>query len=125
MADCLFREGLASSESVAALEDWPYRVYTLLLLRADYAGRTDGRLSALRSLLFPLGTSRREVEFAKAIDQMVAPTVPRDGQSIALPSLVIRYEFNGKPYLQITKVTKRCNGKTSKYPWSDGSYSIE
>ncbi len=113
MPNRILRDGYVDSDSVASLSDWTHRVYSNLLVKCDDAGRFDGRREILRSHLFPLGTSRRNEDFDKALTEMEKA------------GLLVRYEWNGKPYLQLTK-WQRC-GKAihSRFPWSDGSYAIE
>jgi len=108
-----FRKGLLDSETVSGLSDFAFRCYTLLQLEADYAGRYDARPNFVRSRLFPLGTSRRSQDVCEALDE------------IESTGLMIRYEYQGKKYLQLSKVAKVGNTKESIYPWLDGSYMVQ
>lgn len=112
MPSRIIREGFVDSESVCALTDWAHRVYSNLLLKADDAGRFDGRLEFLRSHLFPLGTQRRSSE----VEQAVIETEKH--------ALLIRYHFASKPYLQLTRWHRTGSSHKSKFPWRDGTLEI-
>jgi hypothetical protein len=112
MPNRILRDGFVDSEAVNALSDWTHRVYSNLLVKCDDAGRFDGRLEFIRSHLFPLGTTRRAEDFRKAVEEMGG-------------ELVIRYEWNGKPFLQVTKWQRCGSATTSRYPWRDGGHRIE
>lgn len=121
MGDRLVRSGFVDSESVCALSDWAHRLYSNLLVESDAAGRYDGRLAFMRAHLFPLGTAHRSEDFTEALDELEHPGKPAG----TLPALIERYEFDGKPYIQLRKVA--CQGSTvnALYPWKDGTYRIE
>lgn len=112
MPSRIIREGFVDSESVCNLNDWAHRVYSNLLLKVDDAGRFDGRLEFLRSHLFPLGTTRRSSEIDQALNQCQANT------------LLVRYSFASKPYLQLTRWYRTGNTGQSRFPWTDGSIEI-
>ena len=122
MPNRILREGHVESESVSALSDWTHRVYFNLFSKADDAGRHDGRVALLRSRLFPLGTSKRDDDFRKAVAELQKP---RDADDNPLHPLVIAYKFEGKPYLQLTKWERCGNTERSHHPWTDGSHEIE
>jgi hypothetical protein len=121
MPNRILRDGFVDSEPVNALTDWAHRVYSNLLVKSDDAGRYDGRVAVLRSHLFPLGTSRRIEDFNKALKEMESP---KDEDDNPLYPLVIRYECNGNPYLQLTKWQRCGKAIQSRYPWRDGSFTI-
>ena len=107
------RDGFVDSQSVSGLDDWSFRVYTNLLIRADYAGRFAACREILRSQLFPRGISRRAEDFDFAIGEL------------AKAGLVIRYEYLATPYLQLTKVMRIGSTVRSIFPWKDGSFRVE
>ena len=113
MAFAQIRDGFVDSQAVTSLDDWSFRVYTNLLIKADYTGRFAGCREILRSQLFPRGTARRSEDFDFAVRELVKA------------GLVIRYEYLGKPFLQLTKVMKVGNTTRSLYPWKDGSFKVE
>lgn len=111
MPNRLVRDGFLDSEAINALGDAAECFYHRLLLAADDAGRMDGRVDILRARLFPLSSRR-------------ASDVERQLSECMTHGLVMRYEWLGKPYLQLTKV-QRCSPCTnSKFPWKDGSHKI-
>lgn len=112
MPNRVIRDGFVDSEPVNALSDWAHRVYSNLLVRCDDAGRFDGRLESIRSHLFPLGTARRIEDFNKALDELTSQ------------SLIIRYEYGAKSFIQITKWQRCGNSERSKFPWKDGVFAI-
>lgn len=112
MPNRLVREGFLDSEAINRLGDPSECLYHRLMLAADDAGRMDGRAEILRARLFPLGSRRAsdvEAQLRKCVEE----------------ALVIAYEWQGKPYLQITKWQRCSPCRVSKYPWKDGSHSIE
>lgn len=113
MPNRILRDGFVDSEAVCALSDWAHRAYSNLLVKCDDAGRFDGRVEILRSHLFPLGTNKRSEDFTKTLDEMESR------------KLILRYEFDGKPYIQITKWQKCGKAESSRFPWRDGSHRIE
>ncbi|WP_144898487.1 hypothetical protein [Luteimonas cucumeris] len=83
------------------------------MLTADDAGRMDGRVEILRARLFPLDLSRRASDVEKVLKECVAQ------------GLVIPYQWDGKPFLQLSKWQRCSPAKTAKYPDSVGSFRIE
>jgi hypothetical protein len=112
MPNRILRDGFVDSESVAGLTDWSHRLYSNLLVKCDDAGRFDGRVEMLRSHLFPLGTSRRVEDFNKALAELEKAR------------LVIRYERDGRAFLQVTKWQRCGNSECSRFPWLNGDHAI-
>lgn len=112
MPNRIVRDGFLDSEAINALGDAAECFYHRLLLAADDAGRMDGRVEMLRARLFPL-SSRRASDVEKQLSECVAK------------GLVIPYEWNGKPFVQLAKWQRCSPCVTSKYPWKDGSHRIE
>lgn len=110
----LFRAGLADSEAVAGLSDFAFRVYSLLVLASDDAGRLDGRPNALRADIFPVG------RHAECRTQQLEKTLAE----IREARLIVCYEFQSKPYIQITKVHRYGSSECSRFPWIDGEFRI-
>lgn len=112
MPNRIVREGLTDSEAVATLPDFPFRVFSLLLLKVDDAGRIDGRPGFIRSMLFPVGTERTVDDIASVL--------------LVLESagLLMKYTVNGKPYVQLAKWQRCGNATTSKFPDRSGSHRI-
>lgn len=112
MPNRVIREGFLDSEAVHAISDAAECFYHRLLLAADDAGRMDGRVDILRARLFPLDPSRRASDVEKALSECQQE------------ALVIPYEWDGRRFLQLTKVQRCSPCVTSKYPWKDGTYRI-
>lgn len=112
MPNRVVREGFLDSPAVHALGDPAECFFHRLLLAADDAGRFDGRAEILRSRLFPLDTSRRVSDVEKSLALCVKE------------ALVIPYEWDGRPYLQLAKVYRSSPATTSKFPWMDGSFKF-
>ena len=113
MPNRLVREGFLDSEAIHALSDAAECFFHRLMLTADDAGRMDGRLEILRARLFPLDISRRASDVEKHLAECVSQ------------GLVIPYEWDGKPFLQLSKWQRCSPAKISKYPDSEGNFRIE
>lgn len=113
MPNRLVREGFLDSEAIDKLSSDAECFYHRLLLVADDAGRVDGRAEILRSRVYPLRDSLRTKTIAGLIRECIES------------GLILAYDMLGKPFLQVTRWQRCGNGKTSRFPWSDGSYSIE
>jgi hypothetical protein len=109
----IVRDGFVDSDAIAELSDWSHRVYSNLIVKADDAGRADGRIAVLRSTLFPCGTPHTEDDVRDAVDELVKR------------GLVLRYAWQDKPFLQVTKWQKCGSAIQSRFPWSDGSHRIQ
>lgn len=112
MPNRLIREGLVDSERVNNLDYDEECFYHRLLLKADDAGRYDGRLQVLRSHLFPLGYKTHSDPVLRGIDGC-----QREG-------LIKVYEVVAHEYIQVTNWRKAGAAKISKWPGADGTYAI-
>jgi len=108
----LIREGWLDSEAINRLSPDAERLFLRLCLTADDAGRFDGRINIIAARLFPLKVSLRASDVTEWLNECV-----REG-------LVLLYEFDGKPYIQVTKIQRGSPATRSKYPWRDGSFEI-
>jgi len=104
--------GALDSDRVAGLNDFAHRVWINSLIACDFAGRLDARPERLRSALFPLGTDRRTADIAAAVESLVKV------------GLALRYEVDGKPFLQLTRQRACGNAQSADHPWMDGSFGI-
>lgn len=86
----LLRYSLCESEKISNLSDFEYRVWTVLILLADDAGRGDARPAIIKGKGFPL----RERVTTKDIDAAV--------HGLAGKGMIKLYEKDGIPLLQIT-----------------------
>jgi hypothetical protein len=112
MPNTLIREGFVDSEKVNNLDYDEECFYHRLLLRVDDAGRFDGRLDILRSILFPLGYKTHSDPVARGLDGC-----QREG-------LILCYVIADHPYIQVTNWKRRGNKKVSRCPGPDGTYEI-
>jgi hypothetical protein len=112
MPNRIVREGFLDSEAVNLLDWFAECIYHRLLLGADDAGRFDGRANVLAARLFPLKSNLRAQDV--------------DGKLVELEDagLLVRYLWNGKPYVQITRFQRCGKSLMSKYPWKDGAFDI-
>ena len=106
------REGFVDSERVNNLDYDEECFYHRLLLKADDAGRYDGRIEILRSILFPLGYKTHSDPVKRGLDGC-----DREG-------LIFSYDVAGKPFLQVTNWRRCSNAKLSKWPDQNGDYTI-
>lgn len=113
MPNRLIREGFLDSEAINRLSDSAECLYHRLLLAADDAGRMDGRPDILRARLYPLDSSRRTQDVVRLL---------RENEK---QGLVIAYEWDGKPFLQVSRWQRPGNAQYSRFPWVDGSFRIE
>lgn len=113
MPNRIIREGFLDSEAINGLEPFTECVFHRLLIVSDDAGRFDGRAMIIASRCFPLKDSIR----AKDVEGHLL--------KLEQAGLLIRYEWNGKPFLQLTKWQKAGKSLTSKFPWSDGTFTIQ
>jgi hypothetical protein len=81
-------------EVVGQLSDGAYRLYIGLITQADDDGRHLGHLTLVRSKVFPWDGERDLGGIATALDDL------HDGD------LIVAYEVDGKPYIQIQNWTK-------------------
>lgn len=112
MPNTLIREGYLDSDRVSALSDFDDRVFFRVLLAADDAGRTDGRVDKLRSALFPTRENVRSVDIEKAVARLISA------------GLLSRWEWDGKPFIQVMRWQRRSGAQYSKFPGPDGSFRI-
>ena len=105
--------GLLDSEAFEQLSDAAQCFFVRLLLASDDAGRCDGRASKLHAACYSVSRRRKIGEVAGLIAECVEAR------------LIVVYEWQGKPYIQIGKVRKYGGSTRSKFPWRDGSYAIE
>jgi hypothetical protein len=100
----IIREGILTSDAINSL-GWQAEVfYRRLMSVADDYGRFDGRLSLLRSSLYPLKVDRvAELDVGKWLTECVNA------------DLVRLYMVSGRPYVEVQKFNQRVQSK-SKYP---------
>ncbi len=106
MPDRIIRESICTSDTIDKLSCFEEVLWHRLTVNCDDYGRFDGRVEILKGRLFPLKSalSANEIELAiKALQQA---------------GLVLLYECNARPYIQLVTWRKyqRVRAIKSKYP---------
>jgi hypothetical protein len=110
----LIRVGIVDSRQVCALSDWAWRVYLLLVITADDAGRHDARPRVLFNKVCPDGLEgRAEGDVVAAVHELAAA------------DLVLGYDIDGAPFLQLGKTSRATPTQRSYFPGPSGSFRIE
>jgi len=112
MPNRLIRSGFVDSDAIDALDYDEECFYHRLLLTCDDAGRFDGRPAVLASHLFPLGVKLGTDPVGKGLMECTEQ------------GLILRYDFAGKPFIQVTNWMKCSSAKISKWPCRAGTYDI-
>ena len=86
MPNRIIKESLCSSEKIASLSDFEFRLWVGLITQADDAGRGDARPAIIKGRVFPF----RERLSIKDIDAAL--------QALAAKGCVSLYTVDGKPY---------------------------
>ena len=87
MPNRIIKESICTSETVAQLSDFEFRLWIGLITQADDAGRCDARAAIIKGHVFPL----RERVTIKDIDNAL--------HALADKGCVSLYTVGGKPYL--------------------------
>lgn len=113
MPNRILKERICRSDEIDQLTWMEEVLYYRLIVNCDDFGRFDGRISIIKNTLFPLKENMTAKSVKCAIDKLV--TV----------GLVVLYEFEGKPYLQLPTWDKHqtIRAKKSKYPPFDRDIS--
>lgn len=85
MPNRIIKESICTSEKVAALKDFEFRLWIGLITQADDAGRGDARPAILKGRIFPLR------------DQVTAKGITDALDALATVGLVSLYKVGGKP----------------------------
>jgi hypothetical protein len=113
MPNRLLKEGIVDSSALDALSPEEEVFFYRLLVVSDDFGRMDARLPILKSKCFPLK------DLPKMLEKIEGWL-----QSLVRQKLIIRYQIEDKPYLQISKWEQRIRSK-GKYPSADGAQLID
>lgn len=105
MGNRLLAETICTSEEIEKLTAFQETFFYRLMVNCDDYGRMDARPKILKSRLYPIKDVRLE-QIEDAIKALISA------------ELVIHYEVDGKPFLQMTTWEKhqRIRQKRSKYP---------
>ena len=106
MPNRIIKESICSSEKLAALSDFEFRLWVGLITQADDAGRGDARPAIIKGHIFPF----RERLSIKDIDAAL--------QELAAKGCVALYKVDGKPYFLFPGWVKhqRVRDCKPKYP---------
>lgn len=86
MGNRMIKESICTSEKIAELTDFEFRLWVGLITQADDAGRGDARPAVIKGRVFPL----RERITAKDVDAAL--------HGLAAKGCVSLYKVGGKPY---------------------------
>jgi hypothetical protein len=112
MPNRLLKEGIVDSDKIDSLSQGAEVFFYRLLVVADDLGRMDARPAILRARCFPLKES------------LSAEKLATWEQELWDSGLVGRYDFDGKPYLEILEWEQRVRS-SGKYPVpTDGQLSV-
>ena len=114
MPNRIIKESLCSSEKIASLSDFEFRLWIGLITQADDAGRGDARAAIIKGHVFPF----RERVSIKDIDAAL--------QVLAAKGCVALYKVDGKPYFLFPGWVKHqrvrdCKPRFPEPPENDGS----
>ena len=113
MPNRILKESICTSDTLDELT-WMEEVFWYrLIVNCDDYGRFDARPAILRSRLFPLKSSVTEKNVKEILNKL------------STVGLVILYEYEDKPYLQLATWDRhqQIRAKKSKYPAPDDSCS--
>lgn len=85
MPNRIIKESICTSEKIAALSDFEFRLWVGLITQADDAGRGDARPAIIKGHVFPLR------------DQVTAKAISTGLHALATVQLVSLYTVGGKP----------------------------
>ena len=113
MPNRIIKESICTSEEIDKLTPFQEVMFYRLIVNCDDYGRIDARAKILKSKLFPLKDVRSD-QIDAALD------------ALASAELVILYEVDGKPFLQMKTWDRhqRVRSKVSKYPAPASSETI-
>lgn len=109
MPNRIIKESICTSDTLDGLSWFEEVVFYRLMVNCDDYGRFDGRASIIKSRLFPLKGNITEKSVVESINKL------------STVGLVVLYEFEGKPYLQLATWDRhqQVRAKKSKYPAFD------
>ena len=113
MPNRIIKESAFSSERIAALSDFEFRLWVGLITQADDLGRGDARGAILKGRVFPL----RERVLARDVDRAM--------RALAQLGCITLYEVDGKSYYQFPNWAEhqRVRNVRARYPAPEGAES--
>lgn len=111
MPNRIIKESICTSDTLDELTWFEEAVFYRLIVNCDDYGRFDGRLAVVKNKLFPLKENITIKSVSDAINKL------------STVGLVILYEYEDKPYMQLVTWAKhqQVRAKKSKYPAYDAS----
>ena len=105
MPNRILKESICTSDSIDQLSAFQETMFYRMIVNCDDYGRMDARAKILASRLFPL----KDIRAAQIEDAL---------RALTSAELVILYEVDGKPFLQMKTWDKhqQIRAKKSKYP---------
>ena len=105
MPNRIIKESVCTSENIDLLTTFEETVFYRLLVNCDDFGRMDARIKILKSRLFPL----KDIKTSQIEEAL---------RALVVADLIVTYEVDGKPYLQMKTWDKhqQVRAKKSKYP---------
>ena len=109
MPNRIIKESAFTSDKIAQLTDFEFRLWVGLITQADDAGRGDARPAIIKGRIFAL----RERTATKDIENALC--------ALAARGCVVLYQVDGKPYYEFPNWTahQRVRNALPKYPGSD------
>ncbi|MBQ7038234.1 MAG: hypothetical protein IJN61_03890 [Clostridia bacterium] len=106
MSNRILKESVCTSPTIESLSWFEEVCFYRLIVQCDDYGRMDARPSLLKARLFPL---REDIE---------SGTVEKAVEALAEAGLLLLYEAEGQPYLQLLTWEKhqRVRNKRSRFP---------
>lgn len=86
MPNRIIKESIRTSETIASLSDFEFRLWIGLIVSADDAGRGDARPAIIKGLVFPLR------------DRITARDIDAALHGLAAKGCISLYAVDGKPY---------------------------
>ena len=106
MPNRVIKESLTSSEKIASLTDFEFRLWIGLITQADDAGRGDARAAIIKGHIFPLRDRITNRDISDAL------------HGLAAKGCVSLYEVDGRPYFWLPSWAKhqRIREAKPKFP---------
>lgn len=106
----IIKETICSSDKIAQLKDFDFRVWISLILLADDYGLGDARPAIIKGRAFPLR------------DRLTNKEIECSLKNLAAASCVNLYEVDGRPYYQFPNWSQhqQIRARKSKYPAPNG-----
>lgn len=109
MPNRIIKESICTSEKIAELTDFEFRVWVGLITQADDCGRADARPAIIKGRVFPLRDCVTNRNISDALRKLEST------------GLIALYEVGGRPYLCFPRwnVHQRVRDSKPKFPGPD------